>query len=160
MLLVERKHGGQSDHSKSNNPYHALEIPFTQRIPLSMMRHKLTLIEAIMLEAEKSMSLELGYGIFRTKQHFHVDCFDWTSLHQSLVIVHSSASRETIAAPMRFRDHVISHYLLIAELVRLLLIGQLLYPIGHNSAFRVCIIHMVMGNLGDWRGVGSLIARL
>jgi len=31
----------------------------------------------------------------------------------------------------RFEDDVISHYLLIVESVRLLLVGQLSYPIGH-----------------------------
>ena len=31
----------------------------------------------------------------------------------------------------RFGDHVISHYPLIAESVRLLRVGQLWYPIGH-----------------------------
>ena len=31
----------------------------------------------------------------------------------------------------RFGDDVISHYLLIVESVKLLLVGQLSYPIGH-----------------------------
>ena len=31
-----KKHGGQSVHSKSNNRFHALEISFAQRIPLSL----------------------------------------------------------------------------------------------------------------------------
>ena len=47
------------------------------------------------------------------------------------MIVRSSASLETITALTRFGEHVISRYLLIAELVRLLLVGQLSYPIGH-----------------------------
>ena len=47
------------------------------------------------------------------------------------MIVRSSAFLETIKAPTMFGDHVISHFLLIAELVRLLLVGELSYPTGH-----------------------------
>ena len=65
MLLAGRKHGGQSDHSKSNSPFHTIEISFVQKNPSkSMTRHKLSLIEAMVLETEMSMSLELSLWYF------------------------------------------------------------------------------------------------
>jgi len=68
-----------------------------------MMRHKLSLTEAMFFETENLMSLELSLWYFLEPINvLDMNYLDWSSLHGRLMIVQSSVSSETIAAPTTF----------------------------------------------------------